>query len=60
MGLSVHEGTQYIVMEYVPGGNLNDLIFVKKRKLDWYEKTKILYEAALAVNFMHKKGLIHR
>lgn len=60
MGLSVHEAKQYIVMEYVPGGNVQELLFEKQKHLSWGEKTKILYDAALAMNFMHKKGLIHR
>uniref|UniRef100_UPI00358EA9F9 serine/threonine-protein kinase Chk2-like isoform X1 n=2 Tax=Myxine glutinosa TaxID=7769 RepID=UPI00358EA9F9 len=51
--------TVHLVLEYVPGGDLFKLI--KKRTwLDEYTSGIIFYQLALALQYLHNKGIVHR
>src|SRR6266508_3057454 len=54
-----HEGRPYIVMEYLGGGSLDDVLRKggaqpPQRVLGWLE------EAALALDAAHRRGVLHR
>lgn len=48
-----------IVLEYMEAGNLYDLLHDTKVKLDWSQRLNIAYQIALAVQYLHSKGLVH-
>lgn len=50
----------YIVMEYIPGGNLREYLAKKGGKLLVGEAFKILRGVCQGLAFAHKKNLIHR
>ncbi len=49
-----HEGKHYLAMEYVDGQSLD------KEKLPERELVKVLQQVALAVDYAHQSGVIHR
>lgn len=51
------EGTFYMVMEYLPGGNLSQWI---ERGLEEQEILQITSEIASALHLAHEKGYVHR
>jgi serine/threonine-protein kinase len=51
--------TFYIVMEYVDGGSVADLLAVRKR-FDLAEATCIIRSAAEGLAYAHKRGVVHR
>ncbi|WP_187296198.1 Stk1 family PASTA domain-containing Ser/Thr kinase [Tepidibacter mesophilus] len=53
------EDINYIVMEYVDGMNLKDLI-KKKGALDYSYALDIMKQIAMALNQAHKNGIVHR
>ncbi len=53
------EDINYIVMEYVDGMNLKDLI-KKKGALDYSYALDIAKQIAMALNQAHKNGIVHR
>ncbi|WP_248483469.1 Stk1 family PASTA domain-containing Ser/Thr kinase [Tepidibacter aestuarii] len=53
------EEINYIVMEYVDGMNLKDLI-KKKGALDYSYALDIMKQIAMALNQAHKNGIVHR
>mmetsp|Transcript_27953 Transcript_27953/g.67943 ORF Transcript_27953/g.67943 Transcript_27953/m.67943 type:complete len:551 (+) Transcript_27953:147-1799(+) len=62
--VSVHQvlmsGTRmYLVMDYVSGGELFDLI-VKKQRVDEKESRKYFQQLVDAVSYCHSKGVYHR
>lgn len=54
-----HEGSPYLVMEYLPGGTLKDLI-KDHRQLPWREAARLLIPIADALSYAHSQGVIHR
>ncbi|HEY7834427.1 MAG TPA: serine/threonine-protein kinase [Ktedonobacterales bacterium] len=50
-------GLLYIIMEYVPGGNLRDYM---RQSLSLDEVTRIIHEVAGALTYAHERGVIHR
>lgn len=61
--IHVHEvgeedGTYYYSMEYVDGGSVQDLI-AKGRRLDPLRATEILLQAARALEYAEKVGIVH-
>lgn len=56
-GLSA-KGRPYFVMEYIKGMNLAD--YMEQTKSTVKVKTNILMQAAKALSFAHKNGVIHR
>jgi serine/threonine protein kinase len=53
------EGVHYIVMQYVEGGNLQDLLDQKK-KLDAREAARVALEVARGLQAAHDAGIVHR
>ena len=53
------DGTYYIAMEYVPGGDLGDLI-ESEGKLPPQRATEIALQVAEALQTAHERGVIHR
>ena len=53
------EDVQYIVMEYIDGFSLDELIKAKK-KLPWRNTLKISSQILSAVDHAHKNNIIHR
>ncbi|MEM7543745.1 MAG: serine/threonine-protein kinase, partial [Pseudomonadota bacterium] len=50
----------YIVMEYVHGGNTLEEFCRAPGLLSIQRITKILYQAAMALDYAHRKGVVHR
>src|SRR5829696_4322833 len=53
------DGRYYIVMEYVPGGNLKDRID-RTGPLDPLEATRFASQIAEALRVAHERGMVHR
>jgi len=58
-GVTRKEGTAYLVMEFLEGGDLRRKIKQEKR-LDCAEAIVIMSQACAALNAAHEKGIIHR
>jgi len=54
----VHEGHYYIVMEYVKGCGLDELI--RQKKLPIYQIVNVALQVAKAMEYAHSKGVVHR
>ncbi|MCY2962448.1 MAG: serine/threonine-protein kinase, partial [Planctomycetota bacterium] len=54
-----HAGTNFIVQEYVSGGNLRELI-TKKGPLELLRALQILKQVASALEAAHAAGIVHR
>jgi eukaryotic-like serine/threonine-protein kinase len=52
-------GQYFIVMEFVEGGNLRDLLQIRK-KLDFDEALRYMEECAQGLAYSHMRGLTHR
>jgi serine/threonine protein kinase len=52
-------GQFFIVMEFVEGGNLRDILSIRK-KLDTDESLRILEECAAGLAYSYSRGLTHR
>jgi serine/threonine-protein kinase len=50
-------GLLYIMMEYVPGGNLRQYM---RQSLSLAEVTRVIREVASALTYAHARGVIHR
>lgn len=55
--VGVHNQFHYIAMEYLPGETLDDKI---KKKLNINQVLGITKQIAAALDFAHKKGIVHR
>ena len=53
------DGRLYIAMEYVPGGNLKDLI-LRRGLLDPAEAARLASQVAEALGAAHERGIVHR
>jgi serine/threonine protein kinase len=49
----------YIIMEYVPKGNLEELLF-SSAPLSWHNRYVFMNDITTAVNFLHEHQIIHR
>jgi len=58
MGLCKHDSGTYLVTEFVAGGNLKD--FLERNDPPWKMRVVMAMDIAVALNFMHKKGLVYR
>lgn len=56
----VDQGRYYIVMEYIGGGASLEEYTEANKLLPLERVTSILYQCALALDYAHKKGVIHR
>jgi eukaryotic-like serine/threonine-protein kinase len=57
------EGWAYIVMEYIKGGALRDLLVQADtggHRLDLVRTLGLIQQAALALDFAHSQGIVHR
>jgi serine/threonine protein kinase len=53
----------YIVMEFIPGANLSEMLKDMKAKKKWIalpEAINLVREVALALDYAHKSGVLHR
>ena len=54
-----YEGNPYLIMEYLPGGTLKDLIN-QHGQIPWREAVQLLIPIAEALGYAHSQGIIHR
>jgi serine/threonine protein kinase len=59
VGKESKTGQYYIVMEFVEGANLRDLLAIRKR-FDTIETLKLLDDVASALTYAYSKGVTHR
>ena len=52
-----HEGSPYLVMEYLPGGTLKQRL---GKPIPWQETARLLLPIARALQFAHGQGIVHR
>ena len=52
-----HEGMPYLVMEYLPGGTLKQIM---GQKVPWQESIQILIPVARGLAYAHEHNVIHR
>lgn len=55
----IENGTAFIVMEYVDGGTVNDLL-AKEKRLPEERSLQIARQMALALEHAHSRGFVHR
>jgi eukaryotic-like serine/threonine-protein kinase len=58
-----HENQLYIVMEYIPGNNLREILNNLHAHNQWVvltEAIQIVQQVAQAIEYTHKQGLLHR
>ena len=53
------EGRHFLVMEYMPGGNLEERV-ARAGKLPWREVLRVLHDACAGLAFAESKGILHR
>jgi serine/threonine protein kinase len=53
-----NENTSYLVMEYVGGPSLRQLLCEKS--LDWVQSVRIILDIARAIDYAHNRGVVHR
>jgi len=54
-----YEGRPYLVMPFLPGGNLKGLL-KERGRLNWQEAARTLIPLAHALEYAHSQGVIHR
>ena len=52
-----HDGSPYLVMEYLPGGTLKKVI---GKPIPWQEAVRLLLPVARGVAYAHQRGILHR
>jgi len=55
-----HKGVPYVMMQFIDGCNLNELIAMQSEPLPWLTALKIGRLSAKGLAAIHRKGLIHR
>ncbi len=53
-----HAGQPYLVMPYVPGGTLKQLL--NGKPMQWQRAARLLIPIARALDYAHKRGIVHR
>ena len=53
------DGSPYLVMPYLPGGNLKQLL-KERGRIPWQEAAKLLLPIAEALDYAHDQNVIHR
>jgi serine/threonine protein kinase len=59
MDYGEYENRPYLVMPYLPGGNLKQLL-KERGRLNWQEAVKLLLPIAEALDYAHSQNIIHR
>jgi serine/threonine protein kinase len=54
-----HEARVFLVLEYLAGGSVNDLLRARGR-LDWQTATRVAIEVCQALEACHARGIVHR
>jgi len=56
------DGQFMIVMEYMNGGSLYDLLIIQKetKTLDWLDRYRFTMQTALGLHFLHENNILHR
>lgn len=49
-----------IIMEYVPGGSLHDLLHKTETPLSEHTKVNLLYDIAIGLQYLHERDIMHR
>jgi len=57
LDFDIYEGNPYIVMEYIPGGNLKERL---AGPIPWQKVAALLVPIADALGYAHKQGILHR
>ena len=52
-----HEGSPYLVMEYMPGGTLKKIL---GKPIPWQIALRVLLPVARGVEYAHQRGIVHR
>jgi len=52
-----HEGSPYLVMEYLPGGTLKKIL---DKPVPWQEAIRLILPVARGVAYAHQRGVLHR
>src|SRR5688572_3243226 len=52
-----HEGSPYLVMEYLPGGTLKKILGTP---VPWQTALRLLIPVARGVEYAHQRGIVHR
>lgn len=55
-----NNGRYFIIMEYVRGGTLKEMLATTKKGLDKHEASSLALQLAAALAYAHEKGIIHR
>jgi len=53
-----HAGQPYLIMPYVPGGTLKQLL--NGKPMQWQKAVRLLIPIARALDYAHKRGIVHR
>ncbi|BBM85061.1 serine/threonine protein kinase [Candidatus Uabimicrobium amorphum] len=56
--MGTYQGQDYIVMDYIEGGSLSDLL--AKKKLNIRRSLEIIKDVCYAMGYAHKSNIIHR
>lgn len=60
MGLEEHKGTYFIVMEYISGRTLGQIMGeLKNKRFDEFNAIRYMTKVAMGLHQAHKKGVIH-
>lgn len=59
-GVAFNAGQLYLVTELMQFGSVKDVMLKKGRNLSWKVRTKLLHDAAMGMQYLHSKKLIHR
>lgn len=57
------DGLLYIVMEFIPGGNLHEFMYnlrAQRRWIDPTEAVQLIHQVAQALDYAHRQGVLHR
>jgi serine/threonine protein kinase len=56
----VQESRQFIIMDYINGQTLDDLITRRRREIPIQQRLRIFLEICGAVEYLHNQGILHR
>ncbi len=59
-GLEEADGQAFIVMEYVPGTTLRELLEARPGPCDLAEASRIFHDLCGALHYAHRKGIVHQ